>query len=216
MQGQGCSVVVERRLRMVPSFRTLAGSESGKLVIYLACAKAILIAASYFSNPAANPIEFLANWDFVHFQSIAQNGYVQITDYAFAPLYPALLRLLTMVGLPSWGAGFALTNTFSFLFPLILKKVYGFRVALLAELFPIYLVYGLVPYSDMLTLTFLVLAVYLLSKKGRPFRAAIAFSLAVVNAYAIVWVLPSLIFAFVKRGGGRRGRSLTWRSSTCR
>jgi uncharacterized membrane protein len=114
-------------------------------------------------------------------------------DYAFSPLYPLMIRAGLYLGVASWASGFIITNLASFVFPLIVNKIYGFKIALLTELFPTYLAFGLVPYPDVLTLMLVALAIYFLYLKNKPLLASLCISVGILNAYAIALVVPSFV-----------------------
>lgn len=176
----------------------ILGPKTLWLIIPLLVSKIVLLLAVYFSNPAANPIQYIAYWDYGYFAQIANSGYTAITDYAFALLYPFLIRVGMLAGAKAWASGFMITNAFSFVFPLIIYKLYDFKTALISELFPIYLVYGLIPYSDTIALTFLALSLYLLSR-NRNLTAGLSICMSLISAYTIVWLLPSLVLLVRKK-----------------
>ena len=63
-----------------------------------------------------------ANWDGQQYLAIAQIGHVGIKA-AFFPLYPLLIRLLSLAGINNLWAGLILANTFAFLTILFLYKL---------------------------------------------------------------------------------------------
>ncbi len=110
------------------------------------------------------------NWDAYLYQQIASTGYPPIRYselYAFSPIYPALIYLGHFATGSYWTAALAVTNILGFVFPIVVLKLFDLRTALLAELFPVYLVYSMVGYSDVLALTFLSLALLAYVRKRR-------------------------------------------------
>ena len=129
---------------------------------------------------------------------IAAHGYADPSSLAFSPFYPALIRGLALVIGPTWVSALAIANVLSFLFPVVVYKTFGFRVALLAELFPTYVVFTTIPYSEALTLLLLSLSI-LLALRGRILASSNSLSLAIFSGYSLAWALPSFAIAFLKR-----------------
>lgn len=101
-----------------------------------------------------------SDWDSVQYQLIAQNGYTTFKGselYAFSPFYPLLIDAAYRFTGSYVNASLLVTNVLSFAFPLVLLRLFGFRTALLAETFPVYVVFSMVAYSDVLALLFLAL-----------------------------------------------------------
>ncbi|MEM0173240.1 MAG: hypothetical protein QXI16_01895 [Sulfolobaceae archaeon] len=137
-------------------------------------------------------------WDSEIYQHIAVNGYTSDYYYAFSPLYPLLIRLLYLAIGNSWIASLIVTNIFSYICPLVLYKLFGYRVALAFELFPTYLVFTTIPYSDVISTTFLAISLLLLEKRSKKslLASSISLSIAVINRYVMV---ISTIYYFIVR-----------------
>lgn len=128
------------------------------------------------------------NWDAYLYQSIASTGYPRLPFselYAFSPFYPALIYLGHFATGSYWTAALLVTNLLSFVFPIILLKLFDLRTALLAEVFPVYVAYSLVGYSDMLALVFLGLGL-LAFVRGRRLAAGVCLALAGLVFYDLL------------------------------
>ena len=101
-----------------------------------------------------------------------------------------LIRGLDLVVPQAWISAFIITNIASFLFPVILHKTFGFRTALLAVLFPTYLVFTTIPYSDVISLVLLALSVLFILRE-RILVSSTSVSLAILNFYHLAWTLPA-------------------------
>jgi hypothetical protein len=174
-----------------------------KLFAALLIGKVVVIAAGFLALGTPVFLQTMtlgrdAGW----LVTIATQGYTIPNDFAFSPFYPALIRALTIIIGSSWISAFIISNVLSFVFPMIVYKTFGFRTALLAELFPTYLYFTTVAYSEALTMVFLALSI-LFVLRGRMILSSSAVSLAIFNAYSIAWTLPSFVVAFVKSRGAK-------------
>ncbi|MDA4123165.1 MAG: hypothetical protein OK456_08315 [Thaumarchaeota archaeon] len=155
-----------------------------------------LIANGHFPSPA---VEYLVpesmttalrtistDWDGLIYQLISSAGYSSSFKaselYAFSPFYPAFVYVGALVTGSYWTSALVVTSLFGFIFPIVLLKIFDLRTALIAELFPVYIVYTITGYSDTLALTFLALAL-LCYLKGRPLLAGLASALAGLVLY---------------------------------
>lgn len=153
------------------------------------------------SNGFNSLVAALANlWDAANYVKIAHFGYPPYSVfspsklYAFSPFYPALIFLGHYMTGSFLVSAFLVTNVLSFVFPLVLLRVMGFRTALLVELFPTYLVYTTVGYSDALALLFLGLA-FLCFFKRRYLLTGLAISAAALVLYDLfLAILPFVIY----------------------
>ncbi len=119
-------------------------------------------------------------------------------------MYPAAIKLVFFLLGNAWVSALLVTNAFSFVFPILLYRVFGYRTALYAELFPTYLVFTTVAYSDVIALVFLATALLLLTE-NKIVRSSIALSGAVFTFFNLAWTLPSFLFVLLK---GRRWRNV--------
>jgi hypothetical protein len=141
-------------------------------------------------------------WDANWFVTISQRGYWIPDAYAFSPFFPALIRLGTALSGSAWISGLMLANFLSFLVPIVVYRTFGFRAALLFELFPTYLVYTAVPYAEPLVLLVLALAL-LAAIKGDILGSSAFVSLAVFGTYSLALALPSFLVRFARERGLR-------------
>jgi hypothetical protein len=186
------------------------------LVSALATGKAALLLLVYLlppgsvsklptSHPASSGLASLigvfANlWDAANYVKIAHFGYppfdilVPSKLYAFSPVYPALIFLGHYLTGSFLVSAFLVTNLLSFVFPLLILRLINFRTALLVELFPTYLVYTTVGYSDALALVFLGVA-FLCFFKRRYLLTGLAVSAAGLVLYDLfLAAVPFLIY----------------------
>lgn len=144
-------------------------------------------------------------WDSQVFESIATQGYARGGFfYAYSPFYPALIKGLSFILPDAWICALIVTNILSFAFPLILMKTFGYKTALITVLFPTYLVFTTIPYSDVLSLLFLALSILLIMRE-RIIASSAAVSLAICNSFNLAWTLPSYLLVLLR---GKRMRNL--------
>jgi hypothetical protein len=175
-----------------------AGSQTFLLLSALAAGKLAVLLSVLAVYKSSDFLRFMSSqWDSRIFESIASVGYTHTYYYAFSPFYPALVSsLIPFVG-RAWISGLIVTNVLSFSFPLLVSRAFGFRTALLAELFPTYLVFTTVPYSESLTLLLLAAGI-LLVMRGRYLTSSAAVSCAVFSSFSAAWTLPSFAIAVLK------------------
>lgn len=71
-------------------------------------------------------------------------------------------------------------------------RFFGFKAAVLASMFPTFVLFTAVPYADILTMIFLLLSFVLLLRKMHLFSGALL-GLAIFNSYNLVYTIPALI-----------------------
>ena len=186
------------------------------LVIVLS---AVAIKAAFLvyiqSAVGGNLLDQLSNrWDSVYYVGIAQAAYPAggiSAGYAFAPGYPAFIWLAhTVVGNYLLSAAMV-SNVFSVLavvtFYHVARIYFSPRHSLYATLglalFPTFVTYGLVSYSEPVYLTFAMLAVYSFLK-GRYFYAGMSASLAVLSDYASLLIPVVFLGILILRRGPTR------------
>jgi hypothetical protein len=133
------------------------------------------------------------DWDGLQYQLIAQAGYATwkgSESYAFSPVYPALIYAAHYLTGSYWTAALVVTNALSFVFPIILLRLFGFRTALIVETFPVYIVYSMIGYSDALALVFLALAL-LCYVRGRYLLTGVSVALAGLVLYDLFLALAA-------------------------
>jgi hypothetical protein len=137
-------------------------------------------------------------WDSTYYQSIATEGYTRAVQYVFSPIYPGLIKSLDFIILNGWISALIITNVVSFLFPLVLHKTFGYKVALLAILFPTYLVFTTIPYSDVIPLFLFAFSLFFLLQ-DKIIESSITAGIGVLSAFHTVWMLPAYIFELLKK-----------------
>ncbi len=90
------------------------------------------------------------------------------------------------------------TNLSSFIFPLVVYKTSGYRTALLAEVFPTYLVFTTIAYSDIVVLVLLALAFFFLLKE-KFVKSCVGLSLAIFTFVNLALTLPAFGVALMSR-----------------
>lgn len=115
-----------------------------------------------------SPFKFLLSWDTFHFYNIAENGYLAEHTYAFFPLYPYLVRVISQItGIDTLSIGVLLSNLCFILSSVILYRLSVQRMsphhAYLSTIFysfnPASIVYSSMYTESIFTLLFL-LAIY--------------------------------------------------------
>ena len=189
-------------------------SDIFKLFGVLGIGKLVVIAVAFLAYRTSSFLyDMSTRWDSAWILAIAKAGYtnpnisvlsptssalLSPNAYAFSPFYPALIRGLALLIGTEWVSALIIANALSFIIPYVIYRTFGFKVALLAELFPVYLVFTTIPYSESVTLLFLTLSV-LLALQRRILASSGSLSLAVFSAYAMAFATPSFAIAFLKR-----------------
>ncbi len=168
-----------------------------RLILLLAVGKVVVFIAVYPFDPSPDLLHLMATkWDGDFYQIIATQGYGPSAPYVFSPLYPALIRAVYYALGSAWVSAYVVTNALSFVFPVLLYKAFGYRTALLAELFPTYLLFTTIPYSDVVVLVFLASSILLLMK-DRVLSASATVSAAILTFFNLAWTLPSFLVALL-------------------
>lgn len=93
--------------------------QPGRTIIRVwAFSRLLLLGLALFSLLSARGrtlSDAIQNWDVKHFYDIAREGYVDVTDPAFFPGLPMLLRAFSLVGIPYDVTGIVLSGVCSFL-----------------------------------------------------------------------------------------------------
>ncbi len=126
----------------------------------------------------------LANWDGGHFLSIAEHGYIEKYQYAFFPLYPLLINIVSNLTHDYLIAGLIISLTCAFLtihlfyglVSLDFEKKFAQKTVFSLLIFPTSF-YLLAVYSESLFL-FLTVATFLSIRKKNLFLATMFASLA--------------------------------------
>jgi hypothetical protein len=186
----------------------LKGRGEHLLTIVLASllAKFIVLAFVYSSVSTDLLSQLSTKWDSAFYVDIAKSGYptgILNGNYAFAPLYPAFIRLANFVAGNYLLAAAVVANIFSVLaalaFYYVAQIYFSPRESLYASLaftlFPTFVTYGLVSYSEPVSLFFVMLAVYFFLK-GRYLPTGIFTSLSLLARYTNLLV-PVLFLAII-------------------
>ncbi|WP_206346105.1 hypothetical protein [Sulfolobus sp. S-194] len=175
----------------------MKGLDILKLFIYLTLMKFIVFLSVYFTSGQNFFYLITTRWDSKLFETIAQYGYVKSYLYAFPPIYPFLINLVHNVTNNYYISAFVVTNIFGYLFPVIIYKTFDYNTALIVELFPIYVIYSTLPYSDVIYLTAIALTFYFL-KRDKILIASTFMGFAIANFYSVALTLPSFIVELKK------------------
>ncbi len=135
-------------------------------------------------------------WDSNIYEDIAENGYlapkaVVSANIVFSPVYPAFIRILSFI-LPIVVSAYVVTNLFGYIFLYIIYRYLGLKTALLISIFPVYVLFSTIPYSDDILLTFMSLALFIDS----AVTSSIFLSLSVLTFYNIA---PTIVAFFLKK-----------------
>lgn len=196
------NVLLEKKMNA----RSHTGGPGTKSILLLAGALAVAKVATFlplFLLSHVSLVSFLyklgTEWDSGFYDKIAQLGYNGASKpgsdnaYAFSPVLPSMISAVKPITGSYWSAGLIIVNAFSFLFPIVVLKISNFRTALIAELFPVYLVFSTLNYADVITLFFLALSLYFLLRRRMYFFTGVFLALALLTSYAVILTVP--IFA---------------------
>ena len=152
----------------------------------------------------------LANWDGGHFLGIAKFGYSENFQYAFFPLYPILINLVSKITGSFLAAGILISIVTTFLTVNLLyqlvsmefSKEYAKKAVLAFLLFPTSF-YLLTVYTESLFLL-LAIATFFFARKNKIFIATITAALASGTRLAGLAVVLGLFIYVYQRGGLNR------------
>jgi len=160
---------------------------------------------------SANPLLAVwGRWDAEHYLGIAQNGYSGY-EPAFFPLYPALIRLVTMLTGSHLVAGLIVSNTASFFALLYLYKLvaheYNRQVAQRAvfyvSIFPTAIFFSAV-YSESLFLFLTVASFYYVRERAWLKAGVFGFFAALTRSEGVLLAVPLFIeWVIAFKEGGR-------------
>lgn len=161
-----------------------------------------------YNFPANNFPDFwsaLANWDGQHFLNIAKNGYQQSFEFAFFPLYPLLIKLISNITGSFLISGLLISFLSSFFTVIFLFKLveaeFDFATArktiVMLLIFPTAF-FLLTVYSESLFLLLTVASFYFL-KKEKFFWASILAILAFLTRFVGVAVLAAVLFVIYQQ-----------------
>ncbi|NON63330.1 hypothetical protein, partial [Acidianus sp. RZ1] len=167
-----------------------------KLIFYLLISKFVLY-VGYIVIIHDSFHHFVTAWDSANFEYISIHGYNSAYYYAFSPIYPLLIKSLNYIIHRTSVSALLLTNALSFIPPIVINKVFNYRTALLFTLFPTYIVFTTIPYSDVIPLVFLSLS-FLALKNKKLLTSSILVSIAIASFYNLALTLPSYLIRWKK------------------
>lgn len=145
-----------------------------------------------------------ANWDGGHFLGIAENGFVHTQQYAFFPLFPALIRLFSPLFLGNFLVSALVVTNLSALFATILffklarldfSKEKSIQSLTYLLFFPTAFFLGVV-YAEPIFILTSITAFYSLRKKNITACAFFAILATLTKPYGILITLPLIIEYF--------------------
>lgn len=147
-----------------------------------------------------------ANWDGGHFLGIAENGFAVTQQYAFFPLYPALISLLVPVFRNFLATGLVISNILALLAVIFLYKLakldfakdLSLRTIIYFLFFPTAFFLGAV-YSESLFIFTTAAAFYFLRKGNFAVSSIFAIFVTLTKPYGIIIVLPLVIEYLVSK-----------------
>lgn len=143
-----------------------------------------------------------ANWDGGHFRGIAENGYINSFQVVFFPLYPLMIRMLSLIGIPSLWSGLLISNlsliaALFFLYKLVLlndQESTAKKAVLVTLAFPTAFYFG-TAYSESLFL-FLVVASFYYARKKSWLTALILAGFASVTRLIGLSIIAAIGFEY--------------------
>ncbi|MEJ2775824.1 hypothetical protein WIW90_06305 [Sulfolobaceae archaeon RB850M] len=168
-----------------------------KLILALTLMKPLVIVPVYIISGSDFFTLITTRWDSILYETIASEGYVKQCLFAFPPVYPEMIKSLYFVVGSYNLSAFIVTNILGYVFPIIVSKTFDFKTALAVELFPVYVLYSTIPYSDVIYLTLLALTFYFIKTRKTLF-SSLTMGLAIITFYSIAWTLPSFIVRLKK------------------
>jgi hypothetical protein len=177
-----------------------------------------------YHDPTAAALEIWARWDAEWYLLIAERGYHSAGSFmdrpvryqpadatGFFPLYPLLIRLLSIFGIPAVLSGVLISNLALLAALRWLRDLVGMdhdpevanRVVWVLLAFPTSFFLSAI-YAESLMLACLLGAI-LEARRGRPLRAGLLGALCVLSKPIGILVLIPLIDELVIRMGGERG-----------
>lgn len=149
-----------------------------------------------------NYLNSWAQWDGGYYLSIAQNGYRNLQDFAFFPLYPFLVSIFGRAFNNFLFAGLLVSNILFFLFLLVfyayIKRFFSTEIARISTItflfFPTSF-FATAMYSESLFLLLSMLTFYLLYRK-KYFFSAIAASFSALTRAVGLFLGLSLVYSY--------------------
>ncbi len=191
------------------------------LVIFM-CNSGMVVFVGYVEGVDPVLLALGHQWDSVHFVSIASEWYpAGVNDhilYVFAPLYPVMLALLGRCLGDLYVAGIIISNTF-YLMSLIafyyvarqyMDAISSYISTTLFAVFPTYLVYGTVAYTEPVALFFAISSWYFFHKE-RHLLASVLMTLAILTRYVFMLLIPIYGLLIIRTAAYGFKRRVEWR-----
>lgn len=162
-------------------------------------------------NSSPDFFQNLANWDGGHFLGIAQHGYQEWYQYAFFPLYPLLINILTKFTQNFFLSGVLISIISSLAAICLLYKLVGLdfnkklaeRVIIFMLFFPTSF-FLLTTYSEGLFLLFTLLMFYFLKKNNLTLAAIFASLASATRLSGLAAVITVLFYVHATQGFSRK------------
>ena len=196
--------------RSISKWSAFRGVKLSELFLLLAVSKVSVYALSlgllYLSGVQPR-FDMYFNWDAGFYMGIAEKGYYSPASYAMAPFFPSTIRGFGELFLGNYQfAGLFTANLFSFLELLpacMLFKYYSDRPGDQAALwlfFPLYFVWGMVPYTEHVFSFFVLCSWWSLKANKKIFAIVLAALASLVRQPGVILFIPLfLYFAFTER-----------------
>ena len=133
-------------------------------------------------------ISYFKIYDAIPYTSIAKNGYLLESEYAFFPLFPMLVRLLHYIKIPYEVGGILISNIALLISLFVLSKLINNKKSLYYLIVSPILVYTTICYTESLYILLTLLAFYYY-KKNKYLPSAIFTGLSTLtrNSGIILW-----------------------------
>lgn len=151
-------------------------------------------------------IHVYLGWDSFWYTHIAESGYRILSQFAFFPLYPLIIRTFYLVthdivlaaGLPAYIFGIGFVPLFQVVAEQYMDRQSAIRCALVAAFFPVIFVFTSVAYTESIFL-FLSLLFWIEYKSMRVGRASLVWAIAsLTRTFGILLGIP-LVLELVKK-----------------
>ncbi len=186
------------------------------------CEEELVVFTGYVNGVDPVLLALGRQWDSMHFVNIASNGYpIGVSNhilYAFAPLYPSMITLLGGVIGDYYISGIIVSNTFYFMSLVVfyhvarlyMNRVCAYIATTLFAIFPTYLVYGTVAYTEPVALFFAISSWYFFYRE-RYLPASVLLTLAILTRYVFMLIVPIYgLFMLTRDIDGTEKRNIEW------
>ncbi len=173
-------------------------------VVSKICVYALSLGLLYLSGVEPR-FDMLFNWDAGFYMGIAESGYYSPASYAMAPLFPLTIRGFGELFSQNYQiAGVFTANLFSFLELVpayMLFKYYSNKPGYQAALwlfFPLYFVWGLVPYTEHVFSFFVLCSWWCLKTDKKGFAIVLAALACLVRQTGVILFIPLFLYFVFK------------------